>query len=302
MHNRVGVLLASYNGEHYIREQLLSIINQENVSLHVFVSDDGSTDATREIVDVLSSNCSEITLLPVGQPTGSPAGNFFRLLSVIDLSNFSHIAFADQDDIWSLNKIERALMQMKVNDADGYSSDLISYSIETRKVKYILKSHAQRDYDYIFQGASAGCTYVISARLAAQIKNRISSIPFSEFKNRSHDWLIYAMARAAEYRWFCDPKSFVFYRQHSSNVYGAHSSLSGILSKIDKIKNGWYRENIIWLGSFVNKNEVLSDIFRRVERWSWIDRCYVAIHSNKFRRRRRDILVLFFFALLGIMN
>ena len=302
MPNRVGVLLASYNGQHYIREQILSIVNQANVSLHVFVSDDGSTDATREIIDVLSSDCSEITLLPTGQPTGSPAGNFFRLLSFIDLSNFSHIAFADQDDIWSLNKIERALMQMEVNDADGYSSDLISYSVDNRKVKYIVKSHAQTDYDYIFQGASAGCTYVISARLAAQIKNRVAYIPFCEFKNRSHDWLIYAIARSAGYRWFCDPESFVFYRQHSSNVYGAHSSLSGIISKINKIKNGWYRENIIWLSSFVNTNEVLSDIFRRVERWSWIDRCYVAIHSTKFRRRRRDVLALFFFALIGLMN
>lgn len=302
MSNRVGVILACFNGQHHITEQILSIVNQQNVNLHIFIGDDGSTDETCEIIQALSSRFSEITMLPAGEPTGSPAGNFFRLLTYIDLSKFSYIAFADQDDIWSCEKVSRALIKIKINNADGYSSDLINFSFEKQKVKYIKKSHSQRDYDYIFQGASAGCTYVISAGLANEIKNKISHIPFSEFKNRSHDWLIYAIARSMGYKWYCDPESYIFYRQHNANFYAAKSSLSGIISKIRKINNGYYRENILWLQYFINKDKVVSDIFRRIERWSWIDRFYIAIHSNKFRRRRRDAFALFFFVLTGMLN
>jgi rhamnosyltransferase len=298
---RVAVLLASYNGERYIREQLTSIMNQEDVNLHVFVRDDGSLDSTREIVNDIMANNNMITLLSAGENTGSAAGNFLWMLSHIDLAGFTHVSLADQDDIWAARKLARAVEKMEVERADGYSSDLISYSVAQQRVHYIRKSCAQKSYDYLFQGASAGCTYVLSMRLIETIHQKIKHVPSLEFKNRSHDWLIYAVARSAGYIWFCDSEAHIFYRQHLTNVYGARSSFGGIIAKLKQIRSGWYRQNVCWLRQFIESNEVESNILQRVERWSLVDRWYVATHSSLFRRRQRDIWVLAVLALLGRM-
>lgn len=301
MTQRVAVLLASYNGEQYVREQLMSIVRQEDVDLHVFVRDDGSTDRTLEVVADVAAKTGMVTLLPVGNSTGSAAGNFLWMLSHHDLSGFTHVSLADQDDIWTARKLARAIGQMGANGADGYSSDLISYSVTQRSVCYISKSDMQKSYDYLFQGASAGCTYVLSTALCSTIRQRLKHVASLEFKARSHDWLIYAIARSAGFRWICDDEAHIFYRQHAANVYGARTSFGGMIAKLSQIRSGWYRQNILWLHQFIESSEGESDILRRINRWSWADRWYIAFRADIFRRRKRDAFLLSLSALLGLM-
>lgn len=298
---RVAVILASYNGEPYVREQLLSILGQQDVDLHVFVRDDGSKDRTREIVADIAAETGKVTLLPVGTSTGSATGNFLWTLSRLDLSGFTHVSLADQDDIWAARKLARALERMTAHGADGYSSDLISYSVAQRSVSYINKSDETKDYDYLFQGASAGCTYVLSSELCATIRQRVEHVPSLEFKPRSHDWLIYAIARSTGFKWICDGEAHIFYRQHAANVYGARSSFGGIVAKLNLIRSGWYRQNILWLRQFIENSEGEREVLSRIERWSLRDRWYVASNAKRFRRRRRDAWVLLACALLGLM-
>jgi rhamnosyltransferase len=299
--HRVAVLLASYNGEKYIREQIMSILNQEDVYLHIFVRDDGSSDRTRAIILEIIKKSHLITLLPKGESTGSAAGNFLYMLSHLDLAGFTHVSLADQDDIWAARKLVRAVEQMAIEDADGYSSDLICYAVDKQRVQYLKKSSLLKSHDYLFQGASAGCTYVLSIKLTETIRHKVMHVPSLDFKTRSHDWLIYAIARSAGYKWICDIEAHIFYRQHATNVYGARSSFGGLIAKLNHIRSGWYRQNVIWLQQFISNNEYESKIFQRMERWSLADRLYVVTHAYLFRRRQRDVWVLAVFALLGLM-
>jgi rhamnosyltransferase len=301
MIHRIAVLMASYNGEKYIREQLLSILNQQDVELHIFINDDGSTDNTRKVVMDVMSTTKLITLLPEGNYSGSASGNFLWMISNIDFSDFTYVSLADQDDIWALNKLSRASQILEQQGAQGYSSNLFSYSIEEGTFQYIKKNNAQKPYDYMFQGASAGCTYLVSTQIINKIKQKIKNIPSSDFINRSHDWLIYAIARSFGYKWVCDQQAHIFYRQHSANVYGDRMSIVGILKKLNEIRSGWYRFNIIWLSQFIQMNEMEKMIISRIERWSWSDRLFIATHANLFRRSHLHVILLVFFALLGFM-
>lgn len=73
-HRFIAVLIATYNGEHWLLEQLQSILNQKDVTVHVFVSDDLSTDQTWSLLQSISDD--RITLLPRGEKFGSAAQNF----------------------------------------------------------------------------------------------------------------------------------------------------------------------------------------------------------------------------------
>lgn len=301
MSYRVAVLLASYNGEKYIKEQLFSIVNQENVDVHIFVRDDCSDDRTRDVVADVVLMTDKVTLLPLGKSTGSAAGNFLLMLSEHNFSEFTHIALADQDDVWMTHKLIRAIKQMESKGADGYSSDLISYSIDRRKVNYINKSHTQKSFDYLFQGGSAGCTYVFSTSLCAIIQEKLKKVPIIDFNTRSHDWLIYAIARSSGCRWICDDQAHIFYRQHNANVYGARTSFAGIILKINQIKSGWYRQNILWLRQFLENSDDEVKIYEHLEKWSLSDRFYIARSAYNFRRRTRDFIILSIFVFLGLM-
>ena len=97
----IAVLLAAYNGEQYINEQLNSILNQEGVQLSIFISVDKCNDSTLCIVnDYLSRFPEEITILPYGKQYGSAGQNFVRLLSDVQFDHYDYVSFADQDDIW----------------------------------------------------------------------------------------------------------------------------------------------------------------------------------------------------------
>jgi glycosyltransferase involved in cell wall biosynthesis len=99
----VQVLLATYNGGRYLREFLTSLERQQNVSINLLVSDDGSTDQTLEIVKDFEQHFQSLEIL--AGPRNGPAANFFFLLSN---STGEFIALADQDDIWESNHLKNS--------------------------------------------------------------------------------------------------------------------------------------------------------------------------------------------------
>ena len=93
--NKVQVLLSTYNGEKYIKEQIESILNQEGVEVSLLIRDDGSSDRTIEIVKKISEQNNNIILFK-GQNMG-PARSFMDLVKKSD--EVDYYAFADQDDV-----------------------------------------------------------------------------------------------------------------------------------------------------------------------------------------------------------
>lgn len=290
--SKVAIILATYNGAEFVAQQMASISRQLNVDWHVFVRDDGSTDETLPLVIAMMSEDRLTVIDSDGWQTGSPAGNFFAALTKINIDEFDYFCFSDQDDIWAPDKLDRAITCLKTAGADGYSSDLVAFDVSRQRAWYVRKSQAMRSLDYIFQGASAGCTYVLSNAAAALIKKKVEPL-YGRFPvNKSHDWLIYAICRSHGLTWFQDSSAFIFYRQHARNAFGALPRMKGLLTRLAMARSGWYRAHVLWLRDFLSGTPDEITVFNRVSRLGWSDRVWLARRCFDFRRGRLDAILL----------
>ncbi|AZC27866.1 Alpha-L-Rha alpha-1,3-L-rhamnosyltransferase [Pseudomonas sessilinigenes] len=296
---KIAVLLAAYNGESFIVSQVNSILFQLGVDVDIYIRDDGSTDSTVSTIERFSE-LSNVFILKDSESTRSAAGNFFRILSQVELGFYDYIAFSDQDDIWDPEKMSRAVSKMSEGGFEGYSSDLVAYSNSKGQASYLKKSYPSKEFDYLFQGASAGCTYVMTSKLATTVAQSIAHLHSSDFIGRSHDWLVYAIARAHNMQWCYDYYAPIFYRQHSSNVYGAMTTLQGLLAKVKLVRDGWYRSNVLWIAEYCGAGEKEAKILALVKNYSFFDRLKLMAHSGSFRRKKSECRVLGVFFLLGL--
>ena len=108
----VLVLMSTYNGEKYLREQLDSILKSTGVEVNVLVRDDGSTDST---VDILKEYTSSGKLSYYVDKNVGPAQSFRNLVEACDKNYFAY-AYADQDDIWGEEKLFVAVSE--ISDAE----------------------------------------------------------------------------------------------------------------------------------------------------------------------------------------
>jgi len=240
---RVAVLLAAYNGEQWIRSQLDSIWSQEGVSVDVFVSLDFSSDGTLNFLQDLKDNHNNLYILPYGDTFGGAAKNFYRLIKDVDVAAYEYIAFSDQDDIWLSGKLSRGIEAMKTSDSDAYSSDVMAFWLDGRQ-KLIKKSYAQREYDFMFESAGPGCTYIFRVEPFLDFKTFIISNWSIVLKIEFHDWLAYSFFRSRDHKWLIDDSPMMLYRQHDDNQFGANSSWAAYLSRLKLIKNGWYSHQV----------------------------------------------------------
>lgn len=234
--NRVAILLAAYNGGQWINEQIESIFHQINIDLHVFISVDVSSDSTYKYCKQLEEANKNVTVLEYGERFGGAAKNFYRLIKDVDLSGFDYISFADQDDIWSLDKLSHGINHMEMANAEAYSASVIAFWGDGRE-KLIDKSQPQRELDYLFEAAGPGCTYIFTNKAASLIKSYLNDFPeLNDFV--LHDWLSYAILRHNHYKWIIDSEPKMKYRQHSANQVGANTSLKGLIYRIEYILSG----------------------------------------------------------------
>lgn len=242
--NKVLVILASFNGVKYIEEQINSILNQESVKLDLLVVDDASNDNTFEILERFLSNKNVfIQKRKIG--SGSAAKNFLlaiQSLAESTIDNYHYIALADQDDIWLPSKINSAIELLNDDGSDLYCSNLTLWDENSNDYHVIKKNDPQRHYDYLFEGGSAGCTYVFTRKLCKEISREILKIDIDKWKYFSHDWFIYFLARQKNYSVSIDANSYILYRVHANNVHGQlnKKNFTAYLSRFKLVWNGWY--------------------------------------------------------------
>ena len=115
---KVVILLSTYNGAKYLRELLDSLLNQSHKNISILVRDDGSTDATLELLAEYGNKYNNITYYK-GENL-KPARSFMDLLKQSEDADY--YALSDQDDVWLPDKIEIAIKQLEANKADLYHS------------------------------------------------------------------------------------------------------------------------------------------------------------------------------------
>lgn len=284
--------MATHNGIRWVAEQLHSIHTQQGVDVSVLASDDGSTDGTFEY---LNAN-PNVKLLPERGPYGSAGKNFFNLLLRANFSGYDFVAFADQDDIWSNKKLERALYCLAAHGCDGYSANVTAFWADGREV-LVEKAQIQKEWDFLFQSAGPGCTYVMSALLAKKIQDVLRANPQIAKEICFHDWFIYAWTRANGFKWFIDDTSVMRYRQHDTNVFGVNSGMAVGKHRIEKIKSGWYRGQVVAIAKVcgIESHALVYKVLRK----NCSGRLALALNAHKFRRRYRDALVLALISMMG---
>lgn len=241
---QVQVLLATHNGLPWLDDQIDSIFGQTGVDIRLLVSDDASTDGTRERLLEWARDDARITLLPDHPRLGNAAFNFYHLLAHADVEGCGLFALADQDDIWEPDKLWRHARLIESEDVDGISSDVTAFWPNGR-ARLIRKSQPQRRWDHMLEPPGPGCTFLITARLVREVNAwlvRLAGLGIGPLPK--HDWFIYLIARCTGLRWYIDPTSTVRYRQHGRNEVGANAGIRPKIRRIRMLVRGGYQRQV----------------------------------------------------------
>ncbi|KPY27103.1 glycosyltransferase family 2 protein [Pseudomonas syringae] len=281
---KVAVLLAAYNGMAWIEAQLDSILKQTNVCVSVFISVDTSTDGTEAWCADYAQHHASISLLPPAGRFGGASRNFFRLIRDVDFSTFDYVAFSDQDDIWHPDKLQRAVAALAPGHHDAYSSNVTAFWPDGQRV-LLDKAQPQVQWDYLFEAAGPGCTYVMNRRLADAFKSSLLSHWDAAQAVSLHDWYCYAFARSHGFRWLIDPVPGMDYRQHANNQVGANTGLASLISRLKKIADGWWAEQVVLIGQLIGDSQLHPAGKHVSTRLSFLK---LAFKAPQCRRRPRD--------------
>lgn len=301
---KILVILASFNGEKYIKEQIESILLQQDVDIEIKIFDDGSIDGTLKIIKTLCLD-NRIQLIRNQISTGSAANNFLgaiKYLNIEIINNYNFIAFADQDDIWLHSKLIAAVQMLKVQKSNLYMSNLILWDEKTNKKTIINKCYPQKRYDYLFEGGSAGCTYVFTNIFCTDLKSTLEKVDYSDWKFFSHDWFVYFFARINDYRVSFDSNAYILYRIHENNVHGQlnKNSIFALKERLRLIKEGWYFEHIKGFIQLTPQESKQREIYIYYTK-NYLFRLYVLLRYNfNLMRSTKKSIQFFILSLLPL--
>ena len=220
MDEYVDILLATYNGEKYIREQLDSILQQTYNKINIYISDDYSTDSTPNILKEYELKYDNINVTYQEQNIGS-IRNFEYLMTKV---KSQYYMLSDQDDVWYEDKVEKSLKKLKEENADLVFTDLevvdenlntINKSFYTMmgKIGKINKSINKKEFEYLYNSVT-GCTILSKTSFI----DAILPLPKNS-KYVIHDsWIGLITSLNGKIVFLNEPT--IKYRQHGNNQIG----------------------------------------------------------------------------------
>lgn len=216
----IFVILATYNGDLYLEEQLNSILAQElpsDVSLHVLISDDGSTDQTMNLLEGFEARNHNVEVLKekdwIRKGTSQ---NFYFLLSQANLRGADFVALADQDDKWLSGKIMRALEMLKESSEPAlYLGSATIVDKDLTPISHTPKWGTRTSLpSLLLSNQRPGMTFVFNREVCQFL------LEYQESLIAMHDWWFQLIFALSQGKLLEDDKSLVLYRQHDSNVIG----------------------------------------------------------------------------------
>jgi glycosyltransferase involved in cell wall biosynthesis len=259
----VAVLACIYNGEPFLAEQLESLAAQTFPHIDLILSDDGSTDGSRERLATFGLSWRKGRFEIVQGPGKGFAENF-RSQIVNEAIEADYFAFCDQDDIWAPDKLSTAVDWLARQAPDRpalYCSRTRIVDNSGRPVAYSPLFTAPPSFrNAIVQSIAGGNTMVMNAaarRLMAEASRRAGFV--------SHDWWCYMMVTGAGGAMRYDPVPRIGYRQHEGNLVGSNDSILSRLGRSTFLLRGgfsaWTDRNIAGLRAC---EDLLTDEARQV--------------------------------------
>lgn len=228
---KVQILMSTYNGEKYLREQIDSILSQKGVEVHLLVRDDGSKDNTVNIL-------KEYTGIEVIEAQNVCATKSFLNLIVL-AGDYEFYAFADQDDVWDDNKLSIAVEKLeRYNCPAIYSGNTRLVDKDLHEIKCETLVPITTLGSAIVKNYVTGCTTVFNHELMLRLKEH--NPQYAPF----HDWWANLVCLSIGGVSLYDAEAHMKYRQHGNNVVSGNDSfVKKWKSRFHKFMNGQYRRD-----------------------------------------------------------
>lgn len=289
MPKHLAILMGTYQGERYLPEQLNSIKAQTHSNWSLWISDDGSTDGTHEIVNQFRMR----TDTPVHFLLGPRQGflrNFMSLLARPEI-DADYYGFSDQDDLWHPDKVECALEWLGAQPSERpalfCSRTRIVDSFGSATGYSPLFERAPSFANSLVQSIAGGNTMIMnrSARELIVSAGLDITVP-------SHDWWSYILVSGAGGAVRYDPVPRIDYRQHGSNQVGSNSGVMARLRRIKMLKEGrfkkWSEQHIFALQPvqklLTSDNQRIFQLFQKARTEVFPENIYVFIKSGVYRQ------------------
>lgn len=249
---KVAILMCTFNGERFLKEQLDSFITQTHQDWTLWVSDDGSTDQTLEILRTTQAEWGADRLKIVEGPRKGFARNFLSLACRAEIEA-EYFAFSDQDDIWLPCKLIRALeMLAKQVQEQPHQNTALLYGSRTSLIDETGNSigisnlipKALSFSNALVQNVAGGNTMVFNHILVKTLRDAGAELDIV-----SHDWWLYIVATATGGKVLFDREPHILYRQHKGNLVGSNLGLTSRFKRLQKLFSGrfagWIQQNYL---------------------------------------------------------
>lgn len=249
----IAILMATYNGEKYLREQINSILRQTNKDWTLYIQDDGSKDTTLEIIE--SYDDERIVLVDVGLTRQGACMNFMSLLNMVESEYYM---FCDQDDVWFHNKVELSFERMKEEEVKS-NKPILVFSDASRidaDGKVFLEQEFNRknwskekQLKIIEERCNINMlrllTICAGCKMFFNHKVKEVALPCSNLRYQDS---VVAMAVAESGGIFsCITEPLMYYRLHSTNTCGVRETLMfDKLKHIFQLIHGQWRFYYLW--------------------------------------------------------
>ena len=301
----VAILMGTFNGERFLAEQLDSLQAQTVTNWRLYVSDDGSTDATLDIIHSYQSIWGVDKIQCRVGPQNGFAQNFLSLACDTSIKA-DYFAFCDQDDVWLPEKLSVAIEHIACECPRG---QLYAYGGRTTYTDENLKPiglsplfvFPRTFRNALIQSIAGGNTMVFN-QATKTLLEKVGLVP-----TPSHDWWLYQLVTGAGGVMYYDPQPHILYRQHDRSLVGSNTSLKSLLIRLRMLMKGrfkdWTDKNIQSLNKSINflkpENIETLKLLEKMRNANFNDRLRLMQVCGLYRQTRRGTFSMVIASMLG---
>lgn len=251
---KINILMATYNGRRYLKKQIDSILNQTFSDFRLLISDDASTDSTLKILEEYEKKDSRVEIYSHEKNMGV-VENFEFLINKVRSEYFM---FADQDDVWEPDKIEKSLRKLEETASDLVYTDLEVVDNKLNQIEpsfwkqkgFYNKIIKYNNFESLYlNNYINGCTMLCKSSWI----NEFLPLPKNS-KYVIHDyWIALVVSHRGKMAYIEKPT--IKYRQHGNNQVGS-SRKSDTLETLDEIRNLFLQVKIEHFETFIKNEKV----------------------------------------------
>lgn len=265
----IDILLATYNGEKYIRAQIDSILQQTYTNIRLIISDDCSSDNTINILREYEKQDNRV-IVYCQQNNVGVIKNFEFLLGKVENELYM---LSDQDDVWMPDKIKKSYEYLKKNNADLVYTDLeivdsnlntINNSFNTymkldTKIKKTWNNTGMSQYLY---NTATGCTILSKKKF---IKDIIPIPTNSKFI--LHDtWIALCVSLNGKISYLNEPT--IKYRQHEINQVGIKKKKKNCIN-FEEYRNTFIDAKIELFDIYMKNSNIFPEEYKKLNKESY---------------------------------